>query len=115
MTQLDQHEASVSAETLALLRRLRVQYRDRPVVYRDLVRLSALAMSSSAGATELACENPARPSLPLSTQQAADLTGFKPVTIRRACAEKRLPAVKDGRDWRIARDDLNRWMVTRAA
>lgn len=115
MTEHDQQQASVSAETLALLRRLRVQYRDRPAVYRDLVRLSALALSGRASATELACENPHESGSTLTTQEAADLTGLRPDTIRRACRDKRLPAVKDGRDWHIARDGLTRWMVTRAA
>ncbi|TDC98504.1 DNA-binding protein [Nonomuraea deserti] len=106
----NQQQASVSDETLALLRRLRIQYRDRPAVYRDLLWITGIA-----SATELVCGNEYESNSTLSTQQAADLTGLKPVTIRKACAEKRLHGTKDGRDWRITRAALAEWMARRAA
>lgn len=110
MTQLDPRQAGVCDETLRLLRRLRIQYRDRPAVYRDL-----LWLTGTASGTELAYGNQPRAGLTLSAQEAADLAGLKPRTIRRACREKRLTATKTGRDWTITRTALAEWMAQRAA
>jgi len=115
VTQHDPQQAGVSDDTLRLLRHLRIRYRENPAVYADLLWLSALALSRSASATELAYENTHASGSTLSTQEAAALAGLKPVTIRRACAEQRLTATKDGRDWRITRTALAEWMTTRAA
>jgi len=110
VTQLDPQQAGVSDETLALLRRLRIQYRDRPTIYRDL-----LWLTGRANATELEYGNQSPSGLILSVQEAADVAGLRPYTIRRACREKRLTATKHGRDWTITRTDLHEWMAQRAA
>lgn len=110
MTQLDPQQAGVCDETLALLRRLRVQYRDRPAIYRDLVWLTGIASD-----TELASGNPSGAGLTLSVQEAADRTGLHPVTIRRACREQRLHGVKHNGVWLITRADLAEWTARRAA
>lgn len=113
MNQLDPRQAGVCDETLALLRRLRVEYRRRPVIYRDLLWLTGIA--GSASGTELDHEGTPPPGLILSAQEAADLAGLTPRTIRRACREKRLTATKHGRDWTISRSDLAEWLARRAA
>jgi excisionase family DNA binding protein len=97
-------ERPVTPDTMALLRRLRVQYRHRPTIYRDLVTLTELGGATFTAETST-----------LTAQQAADLTGLHPVTIRRACREKRLTATRHGRDWHITRAHLAEWMLHRAA
>jgi hypothetical protein len=98
--------------------RARVRGRD-PVLDRALLsmHLAALAAGSCAGAT-----NPAPTSQPMPASNhdstvgpsaAATIIGITPSGVRKAIAEKRLPAeLVDGR-WRIARDDLAAYPAAR--
>jgi len=42
----------------------------------------------------------------ITTRAAAELTGYNPVYIRRLIKQKRIEAVKAGRDWLINQDSL---------
>lgn len=44
----------------------------------------------------------------LTTRQIADLLKISEVTVRKWCREKRLPAVKFGRSYRVRRADIDR-------
>jgi excisionase family DNA binding protein len=45
-----------------------------------------------------------------SVEQAAEILGAKPSTIRTYCREGKIPALKIGRSYRIAEEDLKRWL-----
>lgn len=48
----------------------------------------------------------------ITTQQAAEITGYNAAYIRRAVASGAIPnAVKLGKTWLITRDDLARWVA----
>lgn len=46
----------------------------------------------------------------LTVEQAAAVIQMSPAFVRRRCKEKKLPAVKLGRDWRIRPADLDAFM-----
>lgn len=83
------------------------------------IKLGALAHASSVGGTSVAPQPEPRIASTevdsVSTSLAAELLGITPRAVRRAIAEKRLPATRlDGR-WRIARDDLQYYRSRAAA
>lgn len=46
----------------------------------------------------------------LSVVEAAEVINMSPAFVRRRCKAGDIPAKKLGRDWRITRDALDRWM-----
>ena len=55
----------------------------------------------------------ARDQQTLSVKQVGDFLGRDPKTIRRWIKAGQLRAIKTGRDWRILRDDLRRYLRER--
>lgn len=51
----------------------------------------------------------------LSPKELAELTGIKLRTIVRLAHDKKLPAVKIGRQWRFVREDVERWLRTKGS
>lgn len=51
----------------------------------------------------------------LTTEQAAQIAGCNPSTLRYAAESGKLPAVKYGKTWLIKPDDLQRWIDTPSA
>lgn len=49
----------------------------------------------------------------LTVQQVADYLHLHPLTIRNLIRKGHIPAYKDGREWRIDRAKLDRWIVER--
>jgi excisionase family DNA binding protein len=113
----------ISARTAAWLEKyagltsLRVRVRGTdPEISRQLeeVRLAAMCWLSSVTGTVIAPEPELGPEW-LSTNEAADHVGLTPRAIRKAIADKRLPAMKYGHCWRVARDSLEHYIAARAA
>jgi excisionase family DNA binding protein len=48
----------------------------------------------------------------ITTQEAADLSGFHPEYLRRLARQGKISAEKKGRDWRIDRDVLHAYLQT---
>lgn len=59
-------------------------------------------------------EKQGRTDLPpvLTTEQAAELLGLSPFTIREYARTGKIPAKKVGKAWRFSRDALIRWLET---
>ncbi|WP_061269184.1 helix-turn-helix domain-containing protein [Cellulosimicrobium funkei] len=55
------------------------------------------------------------PSKWVSTSKAADLLGITDRAVRLAIEEERLPAERHGRNWRIARTDIEQYRAARRA
>ena len=80
------------------------------------LRVAALAWRGSATGTE--DDNSAEPvssSRWLTTKAAAELLGITPRAVRKAIALGRLPAEREGRSYRIRREDLEHYRAARAA
>ncbi|WP_433240294.1 helix-turn-helix domain-containing protein [Actinomadura nitritigenes] len=95
-----------SEETFRLLRRWRIEYRNRPAVYRDLLVIAYLVEEiGCADTTGFAgqCSDPGSSSEMTPSQVAARL-GVTPEAVRKACRTGRLKAVKPAgaREWRIS-------------
>ncbi|MEO3811348.1 helix-turn-helix domain-containing protein [Sphaerisporangium sp. B11E5] len=119
MTSTTTAAGPISPEGLALLRRLRVDYRDHPA-YPDLLTLSAIALALNACATtangnELVIEKALTGQSTLTTQDVANITGLTDRAVRLACQQQRLHATRHGRDWHITHLALAEWITTRAA
>lgn len=48
----------------------------------------------------------------LNTEEAAELLGLSPYTIREFAREGRIPGRKIGKEWRFSREALIRWVET---
>ncbi|OLT12211.1 hypothetical protein BJF79_22775 [Actinomadura sp. CNU-125] len=103
-------QQQICPETLKVLRRLMVQYRDRPAVYRDLLLLDTLMHDyrSRVELTELGSGDPGAPSWYLTAGEVAELLGVTPDAVQKACRLGRLQAVKrpGSREWRITPDSV---------
>lgn len=91
----------ITPETFTLLRRLRIQYRSRPAIFRDLLLLTAWAdqYTGTANGTEIGDTGSPVGPWELTTEQAAELAGVRPRAIRRAISEGRLQATKRAGVW----------------
>lgn len=98
-------EQQIAPETLVVLRRLLVQYRARPRIYRDLLLVAILLHSwrSRVDPTGVGASTPGTPSWYLSATEVADLLGVTTDAVQKACRVGRLRAVKrsGSREWAI--------------
>lgn len=98
----------VSEETLLLLRRLRIQYRERPAIFRDLITITHIVdpPTSRADATKFGDPGHGPAALDLTPSEVAAQLGVTPDTIRKACRDGRLKATKPAgsREWHITPD-----------
>lgn len=80
------------------------------------VKLNAQQLEELASlvADKLASRRPAEPAAMLTVREAADVARLHRATIRARILDGTLPAVRAGRDWRIRRDDLDRFLRTSA-
>jgi excisionase family DNA binding protein len=61
-------------------------------------------------AEKLASRRPAEPAAMLTVREAAGVARLHRATIRARILDGSIPAVRAGRDWRIRRDDLDRFL-----
>lgn len=107
----------VSDETLVLLRRLRIQYRDRPTVFRDLIAITHIVdPPRRADATGFGAPVARGEPLDLTASEIAAQLGVTPDTVRKACRTGRLKATKPAgsREWHITPDAYVEY-ISRAA
>lgn len=93
-----------SADTFTLLRRLRVQYRNRPQVYRDLLVIAYLVEEYGCADAPIFAGQDGNPgSLEMTPSEVAARLGVTPKAVRQACQNGRLKATKrpGSREWRI--------------
>lgn len=76
------------------------------------VKLSSEQLSELAAlvADKLAARRPAEPSPMLTMREAAAVARLHRATLRARILDGTLPAARAGRDWRIRRDDLERFL-----
>lgn len=94
-----------SEETFRLLRRWRIEYRNRPEVYRDLLVIAFLVEEiGCADTTGFAGQGSDPGSSEMTPSQVAARLGVTPEAVRKACRTGRLKAVKPvgAREWRIS-------------
>jgi hypothetical protein len=90
------------AVDLRRLRRLRIAYRADPDVYPELLRLTTALILGAADGTKVAVTGgPGDCGGHLVTSEFAAAAGLSERAVRRACAERRLSAVKRGGHWWI--------------
>ena len=51
----------------------------------------------------------------MTTDEVAEYLGLHPLTVRRLARDGEIPAFKVGRQWRIKRDILDKWIADRSA
>lgn len=78
-----------------------------------LVAIEILDASRFAPAATLGKLDSAREDLSLA--DAAEESGLSPDTLRSLIHKKRLPAAKEGRDWKVSRADLYNYLESRDA
>lgn len=64
---------------------------------------------AAGGTSDASAAEPTTSSGPMSTAEAAEALGISSRAVRRAIAERRLPAVRHGRGWLIDRADVRRY------
>jgi excisionase family DNA binding protein len=98
-------QQQIAPETVVLLRRLLVQHRAHPRVYRDLLLLDVLLHDyrGRVELTELGDAQPGTPSWYLTAAEVAGLLGVTVDAVQKACRLGRLHATKQpgSREWRI--------------
>jgi hypothetical protein len=113
MTRAECGHVTVSPAVLALLadaarlRRLRVAYRPDPVIYPELLQVSAIVLGAPER-TSVAISFTSGDADHMTSTEFAVAAGLSPRAVQRACREGRLSAVKRAGVWLIPVAELAR-------